>query len=69
MHKIGGSFLDGHENLYEQSHNSCKTCHGANLQGTVLSRAADDRNFSHDGHSYNLTEGQQVGCDDCHSMP
>ena len=69
MHPIGGNFLDGHENLFEQSSNSCRACHGTNLQGTVLSRAADDRSFSHDGHTYNLTKGQQIACNSCHSMP
>ena len=69
MHPIGGNFIDGHENLYESNHDSCKVCHGANLQGTVLSRAADDRSFSHEGHTYNLTKGQQIACNSCHSMP
>ncbi len=69
MHAIGGSFLGGHENLYEQNPAACKTCHGLSLQGTVLSRAADDRTFAHDGHTYNLTKGQQIACNTCHSMP
>ncbi len=69
MHPIGGNFLDGHENLYEQNHNNCKTCHGANLQGTVLSRAGDARTFTHDGHTYNIAKGTQVACNTCHSMP
>lgn len=70
MHPIGGNFIDGHGDLYEQTGSSaCKTCHGSNLLGTVLSRAADDRSFSHEGHNYNLTKGTQVACNSCHSMP
>ena len=70
MHPIGGNFIDGHGDYYEQhGSSSCKTCHGTNLLGTVLARAADDRHFTHDGHSYDLTKGQQVACNFCHSMP
>jgi hypothetical protein len=69
MHPIGGSFLEGHENLFEQNHANCTPCHGTNLLGTVLSRAADDRTFSHDGHNYVIAKGQPVACNLCHSLP
>jgi len=69
MHKIASSFLDGHGDLYQNNPSSCRTCHGANLLGTVLARAADDRTFTHEGHAYNLTKGQQIACNACHSMP
>jgi hypothetical protein len=32
-----------HEGFAENGLGSCRTCHGANLEGTVLSRAAADR--------------------------
>lgn len=69
MHRIANGFLDGHGDMYESNHNSCKACHGTNLQGTVLSRAGDDRSFSHDGHTYTIAKGTPVACNLCHSMP
>ncbi len=69
MHSMSASFVNGHEDLFEQNQAACKACHGLNLQGTVLSRAADDRTYTHDGHTYNLTKGQQIACNTCHSMP
>jgi hypothetical protein len=70
MHNVdSSSWVNGHEHFYEQSHSSCQVCHGANLLGTVLSKTPVDRTFSHDGHTYHLTAGQQVGCNSCHSWP
>ncbi len=70
MHNVDSSdWVDHHHDFYEQSHSSCQTCHGANLLGTVLSKTPIDRNISHDGHTYHLSAGQQVGCNSCHSWP
>ena len=69
MHRIANGFLDGHNNLYNANPNSCKACHGLNLQGTVLSRAGDDRSFTHDGQTYNIAKGTQVACTTCHTWP
>jgi hypothetical protein len=70
MHNVdSASWVDNHEDFYDASHASCQTCHGTNLLGTVLSRAAADRTFSHDGHTYHLTAGQPVACNTCHSLP
>jgi hypothetical protein len=59
----------GHENLYEQNPNQCKTCHGANLNGTALSRAAANRTFVTDQGTFHVNKGQMIGCNICHSKP
>jgi hypothetical protein len=70
MHNVDSpSWVNNHDNFYEQSHASCQVCHGANLLGTVLSKTPVDRTFSHEGHTYHLAAGQQVGCNSCHSWP
>ncbi len=71
MHNVDQlSFIDGgHHDFYEQSHASCQACHGANLLGTALSRAAADRSWSHDGHTWTVSKGTPIGCNLCHSLP
>ena len=71
MHNVDQmSFIDGgHHDFYEHDHASCKSCHGANLLGTVLSRAAADRSWSHDGHTWTASKGTPIACNLCHGMP
>ncbi len=47
MHPVGGtSFTNGgHEDLAENNPDACRTCHGQNGQGTVLSKVAATRHF------------------------
>lgn len=49
----------------------CKTCHGNDLRGTVLSRAETDRRLwdNRQNKWRNFTKGEQVACNKCHEMP
>ncbi len=61
-----------HEDFYERNPAACRTCHGQNLEGTVLSRAAADRNYLRDDdgdRTIYVAKGTQVSCDLCHEEP
>ena len=82
MHPVGGSsFADGgHEKLAEKQPDSCRSCHGNNGEGSVLSKVAADRSFVIEecekgtlctgnkvkNFTVNLAKGQQVSCTLCH---
>ena len=72
-----------HEEFYERNPDACRACHGTNLQGTVLSEAAADRNYLLDeedddeedgdssggGGTLHVSKGTQISCDLCHRKP
>ena len=63
---VGG----GHGGSFENNPASCRACHGANLQGTPLSKTPVDRTFNvEDAGRVTLRAGTQVGCGHCHSTP
>ncbi len=82
MHPVGGTrFADGgHEDLAEKNGDQCRSCHGKNGEGTVLSRVAADRSFvieeCEDGtlcpgkevknFRVTLKKGTKVSCNLCH---
>ncbi len=56
-----------HEDVAERNKNQCRTCHGVNGEGTVLSRVAADRTLQGDDHrTVFLKKGTKVSCDLCH---
>ncbi len=59
----------GHEDLYENNHAACTVCHGTDLNGTVLSRAAADRTFVTSKGIKHAAKGQMISCTLCHSKP
>ena len=79
MHPIGAAGVtfagSGHEQLAEANPDACRTCHGKNGEGTVLSAMHTDRvlacedstAFCPDGVSQLFPEGHQVTCSDCHA--
>ncbi len=74
MHPVGGNWNSGHGNYAGNSGSACKSCHGADLTGTVLSRSQADRpTFTHSFDSGTATRtfwrGTQIGCFDCHDGP
>jgi len=70
MHPVDGRWAgESHEHFWRTQPNACRACHGANLEGTVLSRVAIDRSFSGEEGTRHLSQGQQVSCDLCHSKP
>lgn len=57
----------GHRTFFNEN---CQACHGLNLEGTVLSRTATDRNLvNQNGSAVSLSKGTQVSCGLCHSNP
>jgi hypothetical protein len=74
MHPVGdANWNSNHEDFAERNLNSCRSCHGQNGEGTVLSRMSVTRTLKCDegpGCSNNeqitLTKGTQVGCGTCH---
>ncbi len=68
-----------HEDFYERNPNACRTCHGQNLEGTVLSRTAADRDFLRDdedddedeggAQTIHVAKGTKVSCSLCHERP
>jgi hypothetical protein len=71
LHNVDSlTFVRDHDHWYESNPGGCQACHGTNLMGTVLSRAAANRTFQiEDDLVVNIPKGTQVGCALCHSMP
>lgn len=66
MHPIGMSWIDKHE---DAAGTQCRSCHGANSRGTVLSRAQANRTFNTEKGTRTFWRGQTIGCYDCHNGP
>lgn len=82
LHPVGGgTFADGgHEEIAEDNANQCRSCHGNNGEGTVLSRVATSRSFlieecengtlcpggEQEPFQVELAKGTQVSCNMCH---
>ncbi|MEW8505587.1 MAG: cytochrome C [Candidatus Thiodiazotropha sp.] len=61
-----------HEEFYEDNPDACRSCHGQNLEGTVLSTTAADRNYLRDDDGERtrfVAKGTQVSCTLCHERP
>lgn len=71
LHNVNSqSFVGNHDHFYQSNPAACQACHGTDLLGTVLSRAAANRFFTiEDGHTISITKGTQVRCNMCHGMP
>ena len=77
MHPVGDArWNEEHEKLAENNLDQCKSCHGSQLQGTVLSRMAVTRTLKCDSDSnrcinerITLTKGTEVSCTQCHKNP
>jgi hypothetical protein len=69
MHPVGQSWVSGHEHVAERNAAQCKSCHGQNYRGTVLSKTWTARTFSVEGRTKTYTKGQMVTCYDCHNGP
>ncbi len=70
MHSIGQSWVNQHGDIAEtQGTSQCRTCHGTDYRGTVLSYAQDNRTFSTVFGTKSFFNGAQVGCFHCHNGP
>jgi hypothetical protein len=75
MHLVNDSrfYREGHESLAKTENGkpnrgACGACHGADHNGTVLSRAPVDRTFTVEGGTRTVRAGEPVGCGLCHSL-
>ncbi|MCU7937090.1 MAG: PKD domain-containing protein, partial [Candidatus Thiodiazotropha sp. (ex Dulcina madagascariensis)] len=76
MHPVGDtSFASGgHKDFTKQNTDACKSCHGADGLGTMMSTVAVDRvlkcdertSFCPDGKRAEFPQGYRVGCVECH---
>ncbi len=68
MHNVNSqSWVDGHENFFENSREKCQACHGLTGDGTMISKAAADRSFSlEDEDTINIPKGTEIHCGYCH---
>ena len=83
MHPVNDSnWNKNHKEVFEDGGTpagNCQACHGQNLQGSVLSRVAADRNLlcaestgcreTSQGKRILLAKGTQVSCSLCHENP
>lgn len=67
MHPVGQAWASRHEAEGSGSA-QCRTCHGANYRGTVLSLMQADRTLNAQGTRL-YWQGFQTGCYNCHSGP
>ena len=56
----------GHKSGYVDDPAGCAMCHGQDLAGTAMSKAAGDRSYTVGGKTYLLASGVKVGCASCH---
>jgi len=77
MHVVGDSRWNrGHEDIAERNPGSCKSCHGGNGEGTVLSRTATARELfckdskgtlcSFEGQLIQVPAKTEISCTQCH---
>ena len=60
---------ESHGNYYERDKDGCKACHGLDLMGTPLAKAAAARSFRVEDNSVAFAAGDLVSCDRCHESP
>jgi hypothetical protein len=72
MHSVNQNWAERHHDLIGEEDSGavqqCRTCHGSNYRGTVLSRAGTENTFSGRG-THHFWRGFQTGCYDCHRGP
>ncbi|MDH5485289.1 MAG: hypothetical protein OEY43_08665, partial [Gammaproteobacteria bacterium] len=73
MHPVNdANWNRNHEDIVNDNKDSCRSCHGVNGEGTVLSRMGATRTLACDGgsacsnHQITLIKGTEVGCGTCH---
>jgi hypothetical protein len=70
LHPVGAAWVEVHGDAAEKDGaQRCRACHGAELRGTVLSRAQGDRVFETDFGRKHFWRGFQIGCFTCHLGP
>lgn len=70
MHPVGQTWVNRHPDVVENGGSAvlaqCRSCHGADDRGTVLSRAQGDRVLTGEFGTKTIWRGFQIGCYGCH---
>jgi hypothetical protein len=70
LHPIGADWVEHHNDEIEDGNSvACRSCHGSDVRGTVLSRTFANRSFSTDFGTDTFWRGFQVSCFSCHNGP
>lgn len=70
MHPVNSTrWIGDHEDFAGSGGSKCKSCHGLDLRGTVLSRAFADRTFQIEHGTKTVKKGEAIGCYTCHNGP
>jgi hypothetical protein len=70
MHNVDSrEWNEDHEDFYERDPDACRACHGRNLEGTELSRAAADRTLRREHGTVEVAQGTEISCTLCHEHP
>ena len=70
MHPVGAEWLDDHGDAAENgNHLQCRTCHGSDYKGTVLSLSLGDRTFNTEFGQRHFWRGFRISCYACHNGP
>jgi hypothetical protein len=70
MHPVGAAWVEDHGDAAEDGGaGRCKTCHGRDYKGTVLSAALGDRQLNTEFGSRTFWRGFRVSCYACHNGP
>lgn len=70
MHPVGQSWVGGHENAAKTNASQCRSCHGLDYRGTVLSKTHADRSFQvEERGTLSFPRGTSIGCYSCHNGP
>ncbi len=68
MHTIGQAWINDHNDAAQQlGANSCRTCHGQNGEGSVLSLAFSAKSLTSEKGNVTYFKGQKVTCWGCHN--
>lgn len=70
MHPVGQVWVDRHPDAAGEGRAAaCRSCHGADYRGTVLSRSQADRTLDTDFGPKHFWRGFEIGCYTCHTGP
>jgi len=66
MHTIGQDWVNGHDHVALDDSTQCMACHGADLNGSALSKTFSARSFSTEWGTKSFDAGHAISCNDCH---
>ena len=70
MHPVGTQWVKDHEQIGSGNTGQCRTCHGTDYRGTVLSRVQGARTVNTEKFGVKtFFDGEQISCYQCHNGP